>query len=410
MTRNKCIILFIFSIVVCLFFMASCCQGRRDRLLVAGIEGDEAWIQKTISKAKIVESDDPVVNNIKVVVLSGTPFEMGFQHGYLLREDIEKLVSNTVSLLNIAIADETWYEIWSQISPYISIEELEEMRGLAIGANIPLELIHFIHCIPIISEYGKNKDFLRPALKKLLEATMCSNSAVWGNATKNGNLYQLRVLDWARWLGIQKYPVVIIHKPDKGYKSVTFSYAGFIGCISGMNEKGLCFGEQGRGDAENETLQGFSFPFLFRKLMREAGSLDQVTDVIKTYPKTCKYAFAVSDSRSEQKALIYLVNPGETPEVIILTQGNPHIPNTVYYGYDDEIIHQEIFKYYGKINPEVIMKMAKRIGMPDENMQNVIFSPQTMECWVSNAAVDFGGEKGQAYNQGWFYIDLKKYF
>lgn len=38
---------------------------------------------RILSKARMVESDDPALNHIKVLYLSGTPYEMGFQHGRL---------------------------------------------------------------------------------------------------------------------------------------------------------------------------------------------------------------------------------------------------------------------------------------------------------------------------------------
>ena len=55
----------------------------------------------------------------------------------------------------------------------------EELRGLAEGSGEPLVLMQRVHMIAVISEYS------------------CSGVAIWGSATRNGHLYQIRNLDYS---------------------------------------------------------------------------------------------------------------------------------------------------------------------------------------------------------------------
>ena len=48
-----------------------------------------------------------------------------------------------------------------------------------------------------------------------------------------------------RGIGLEQNAVVIVHQPDKGYAWVNVGYAGFIGSVTAMNEKGIAIGEMG---------------------------------------------------------------------------------------------------------------------------------------------------------------------
>jgi hypothetical protein len=366
-----------------------------------------------LSKASLEETADPNVNNIKILYLTGTPYEMGFQHGRLLREDVQANVHRVIGLAKTFATEDMMDETYDLMSPYIPIEEKEEMRGLAHGADIPLKVIHWFHAIPEISEYGPKRRFLRR-----FKQETCSNIVASGKSTADGEIYHLRVLDWIRMMGVQKRPVIIVHKPDQGNTSAIFSFAGFIGCVSGMNGKQMSFGEMGYGDPPGESLEGIPFIFLFRKLMREADTLDDVKRIIKDSIRTCSYIYMITDAkqeRNETNALLFMTDRDRvkvfTENMALVDERDnkeyPPIDDIIYGGARMEESYRLLSKYYGKISPQVLMKISQVISLKG-NMQNVIFKPKTLEAWVSNASNNTRDAKGKACNQEWFYFDLKK--
>ncbi len=347
---------------------------------------------------------------IRVLHLRGTPYEMGFQHGRLMQKEIKALYRRVFTIVNTFVDEQMMDEIYDLMSPFIPREEKEEMRGLAHGADVPLRLVHWLHSIPEVVEYGPKKRF-----RKKFKATSCSNVAAFGRATADGGLYQLRVLDWIRGLGAQKYPVVLVHEPIVGNASVTFSYAGFIGCVSGMNDKQMAFGEMGYKDPPGEDLRGIPFIFLFRKLMREANSLAEAEQIIRSAVRTCSYVYVISDAKAtsdKEKAMLVVA---DRQRVIVVRDNTPLVDqlggdrypaldDIVYGGAKGEILTKELQKYYGFITPKVLMEMTKIISLKS-NMQNIVFKPRTLEAWISNAASS-RGNKGRACFQEWIYFNF----
>ena len=369
---------------------------------------------RILAKARMVETDDPAVNHIKILYLNGTPYEMGFQHGRLNREDVRANVKHIVGLAKRYAHEDIMDEVYDLMAPYIPLEEKAEMRGLAHGAGLPLRVIHWLHCIPEVSEFGPKERF-----SKKFKSTLCSNVAAFGKATPDGAIYQLRVLDWIRELGAHRYPVILVHQPDLGNASVTFSFAGFVGCISGMNEMKMAFGEMGYGDPEGERLEGIPFVFLFRKLMREADTLAEATEMIKNARRTCSYVYMISDAKAKTgtyKASLFVTDPSRVEifkdNTRLVDERNPDdvypaIDDIVYGGAKPEVLYEKLSEDYGRINVARLKQTAKAAALKG-NMQNVIFKPETLESWVSHAATTKKDEEGRACNQKWFYFNFGK--
>lgn len=411
-TREK--IIGLFSLLVIIAMMTGCTWVPRNHLPLyqrSVIIENEAMAEQVLSKARLEESNDPEVNNIKILHLSGTPYEMGFQHGRLIRDDVKANVHNIIGLAQRFASEDVMDEVYDLMAPYIPLEDQEEMRGLAHGAGIPLRVIHWLHAIPEVSEYGPKRQFVRN-----LKGTSCSNLAAFDSATVDGEIYQLRVLDWIRQLGAQEYPVILVNKPDYGNASATFSYAGFIGCVSGMNDRYMAFGEMGYGNPPGESLEGIPFVFLFRKLMREADNLDDVIRIISEARRTCSYVYVISDAKAEdhdRKALLFVSDrdrvefyPANTALVDERDAVSyPAIKDVVYGGAKSEELNAQLMSYHGRISPETLMEIAKPVALRG-NVQNVIFKPATLEAWVTNAATDGRDVEGMAVNQKWYYFDF----
>jgi isopenicillin-N N-acyltransferase like protein len=404
----------IFPLVIIISFVTGCSWVPRNSLPLyqrSVIIENQEMVAQILSRASLEESNDPEVNNIKVLHLSGTPYEMGFQHGRLIKDDVRANVHNIIGLAKRFASEDIMDEVYDLMAPYIPREDQEEMRGLAHGADIPLRVIHWLHAIPEVSEYGPKKQFARG-----FTGTSCSNIAAFGNATVDGELYQLRVLDWIRQLGAQEYPVILVHQPDYGNASVTFSYAGFIGCVSGMNERFMAFGEMGYGNPPGESLEGIPFVFLYRKLMREADNLDDVIRIISEARRTCSYVYVISDAKArdhDRKALLFVSDRDRVefyPANTRLTDERnsvsfPAVEDVVYGGHKADVLYEEIMSHHGNISPETLMEIAKPVALKG-NVQNVIFKPATLEAWVTNAASTGSDVEGMAAHQKWYYFDF----
>jgi len=374
---------------------------------------DEATRQAILSKASLEIREVPGAVPVRVLYLRGTPYEMGFQHGALLEEDVRAMYRNTLGKVKLMVQEDMMDEIYDLMAPYIPLEEQEEMRGLAHGAGVPLKVVHWVHSIPEVSEFKGKKQFGRG-----FEALSCSNVAAFGGATADGELYHLRVLDWARNLGIQQWPTILVHRPDEGNASVTFAYAGFIGSVAGMNDEQMTFGEMGYGNPPGESLEGVPFPFLFRRLMRESSSLEDVTRMLKEATRTNSYVYVMGDAKAppgDKSALLYITDRGRVLSFAGNTllkdereKGDTYLPidDLVYGGAKGEVLYEELKKHHGALSPETFKIITPTVALKS-NLMNVIMKPAAFEVWLSNATLE-SGPGGMASAQPWLHLDFSE--
>lgn len=379
----------------------------QQRSIVISDAADEDLV---LAKARLEKSNDPAVNRITILHLSGSPYEMGFQHGRLLKGEVRQAVYQILSRASFFVSGAALDEVYDLMVPFIPLEEQQEMRGLAHGAGLPLQLIHRVHALPELSEYKGRKQFAHK-----LPGTSCSNLAAFGKATGGRGVLQLRVLDWNRSLGTQQWPVILVHRPDIGNASVTFSFAGFIGCVSGMNDQQMAFGEKGEASSSEETLEGIPFVFLFRKLMRQSNTLDEAIQLIEKARRTCAYSYVISSAKkgASDAALVFC----DAKNFTVYRQNQwfmdprnqksyPGISQVVYNGADKEALYAAISDVHGRIDVQALKAISIRVARKS-NIQNVIFNPTTLESWVNHAATTARDLEGRASNQKWFYFNFK---
>lgn len=139
-------------------------------------------------------------DTIPIVVVRGTPYEMGIQLGKLTGQQMRLFVPRAVSaiLRELELTEEAIGEVWSRTAAFSDDRLEQELAGLADGSGVPLHLLQAMHTIPLLMPY------------------FCSSIAAWGEATEDGGLHQTRNLDWDLEVGAHKFPVIVVYIPATG--------------------------------------------------------------------------------------------------------------------------------------------------------------------------------------------------
>lgn len=364
-----------------------------------------------VAKAKVGWTED---GKVRVLYVSGTPYERGYQQGVLLRKEVQdNLLSMHEKLLDKFRFEELLDESYERQRPFIPQEYIDEMHGLAHGARIPLRVVHAIHALPEITEWG-GKRKLKKVIKDMMEGvygTSCSNFSATGKATPDSTMYTVRILDWGlhKISKLHEYPLLTVSVPDKGIPSVNVGWAGFLGAVSGMNAQGITLGEMGYGDPEGETMRGTPMPFVLRDVLSYANNLSDVRKIIRSKPGTNSFVFLMSDGKNKSSELYVrdrfrfdVHKPGAA-----LRDGDhlfPAIGDVLYGGHYQDRMTKSLGDTHGTITPEVIMKeIVPAIAMPS-NFQNVVYEPKGLQVWFNNAR----GPKERAAEQPYTYFNFKK--
>src|SRR6516162_3674118 len=210
------------------------------------------------------------VDGCRVLHVKGDPYEMGYQQGTLLRDDIRELVhflfdvkakEMKIELGGLKLLDpkQVLKGIAARQRPFVPDRFYEEMRGIADGAGMDVQDIIVANFIP--------------------ELFHCSGFAISGSATKDGTLYHGRILDYGCDWRLQGHAVLSIAKPRGKIPFVNVTYAGFVGSVTGMNAERVSIGEMGgRGMGHWD---GVPMAFLMRMVLEEAKTLDQAVAIFR---------------------------------------------------------------------------------------------------------------------------------
>ena len=213
---------------------------RRASLRVAQALGAAACCLLAAYCAPRAFADVDTRDGLRVVYLSGTPYELGRQHAEALRDEVRASVSRVLgyfrSYLKIPFiktwAANWWLDVpWNAARPFLAPDRLEELRGLAEGSGVPLQDLYRLQVLPD-------------------RTYSCSNFAAWGRATAGGRLIHMRNLDWNINAGIQDYAVVFVVRPEgkRAFVNVGWASKSWIGNFDELGKEiaefmGVPFGE-----------------------------------------------------------------------------------------------------------------------------------------------------------------------
>ncbi len=313
-----------------------------------------------------------------VVVVAGTPYQMGRSLGALMKPEIQafapRFLAGAQQARGDALSAVRLDEAWRTMEPFMSARFKEELRGLAEGSGLALELIQRAHMVPVISEYS------------------CSGVAVWGPATRTGHLYQIRNLDYSTDAHLQDYPCVVIYIPSNGIPHLNPSFAGSIGCHTGMNAEGIALTEIGDSPGSDKPydLHGLHFMLMFRDILSTAKTLDQAVQMIKDTRRIKKYHFIVGDGKLPAAVKMR----AWAPDLAIWKDNDPAdemapqvFPNVVCHAESrTPTALGHLSEYgHGRYDADAVIQLSAALGSLGGNLMNAVYDATTREAWLSYA-------------------------
>jgi isopenicillin-N N-acyltransferase-like protein len=303
----------------------------------------------------------------KILILKGAPYEIGYQHGVLLKDEVSELTQKVIGTIS-AVAPGELKKAWDTAEKFIPERYKEELTGLAEGAGIKLEEVQLANIFP--------------------ELFHCSGIVLYGDATKDGELLHARILDYATDQGLQNYSLISIVQPD-GYNTfINAGIAGVIGSVTGMNDKQVAIGEMGGGGVGE--WEGIPMTFLFRMALEEGNTLKEAVNIFKDNPRTCEYFYVISDAKIKDARALYC-----TPKIFMTIkpgQNHPYLPSpppkdTLIASAEDRYLKalERINDNYGNIDKDILIKILKRPVSMESNLHNAIFIPKDLKIWYSVA-------------------------
>jgi len=300
------------------------------------------------------------VDGVKIVYVSGSHYQMGYQYGYYLKDEIYQ---NCRAFFYRCPKDlfqlsDVLFE-WLQITNLSMLPKpyQDEIQGLLDGADV---------------------DEYQPEMISLSNSPItmyCSGISAWGSATEDGSLIHFRSLDSPLFKDpetnnyVHDNQVILIRKPENGYLSLSPSIAGDLGLYGGFNEHGIAI----------SWVSGFS-----NDIDTQGIPLGIRLKIALDYSNSSTDAFTVLES-NRTNALSYVISDANIPQGYVNEQTSSHS----YVGtWDDESESHQPFWSIDHIVRRTNIFVNKTLSETQRAMYNPSIFPYLMSLFRFNQFYD----------------------
>ncbi|CAM6094541.1 unnamed protein product [Calypogeia fissa] len=249
-------------------------------------------------------------DTLPLLHLYGSPFELGRAHGVLLRVEIQSMylqlfrhmenewicalhltllpdiVARKIARWALNAALDATYLLTLK---YLPTRFVDEMLGLAQGAEVDYQDVVRIQMVP-----------------ELFQAS-CSMLGSWGPATQltpKGGLYQMRALDWDISSPLLDYHTVINYHPSDGNSFAIFTWAGFVGCISGYSGRLGVSEKAWVGYGGTGSHRGMPWHFVLRDILQFTNNLEGAWNLLMETQRTCPILVGIGSLEDDKFFLL----------------------------------------------------------------------------------------------------------
>jgi hypothetical protein len=268
------------TLLICGLFFVMNCTITTSNETCAGISTSESsnnhtgWIE--------------TISNITIVHIKGSFYEMGYQYGSLLHDDIIRNLRGLATLLdffNVTVND--CKALWEIQKNYIRQESIDYIQGTADALNLELEEYAFMWVFEGIFY------------------SLCTSYAAWGPATQNKELIHVRSMD-GPWIlydpqtheAVQDYPVLVVADPDQGHAFLYPTYAGYV-TEDGFNDQGISICSIWSPNYYDRTVYGAPMGIRTLEVLYSASTAEEAI-AIMTENETFGYNFILCDGKKPE--------------------------------------------------------------------------------------------------------------
>ena len=248
----------------------------------------------------------------------------------------------------------------------------------------------------------------------------CTSFAVWGENTPDGNLIIARNFDFYVDDEFAEDKVISFIHPDKGYKFVSVSWAGMIGVMSGMNEKGLTV-TINAGKSDVPYIAKTPISLVAREVLQYSSNIKEAIHIARQKEVFVSESILVG-SDEDNKAVIIEISPNNFDVYEVANSSkiicSNHFQSKEYQLDKENIKHisesdskyrydrmQELLLASEKVTPKkAVAILRNKEGLGNENIglgneksinqllshHGVVFQPHDKIIWVSTNPYQLG--------------------
>jgi hypothetical protein len=296
----------------------------------------------------------------KLLHVEGTPWQMGYQHGYLLASGVAEMASSETfkqiilgfvgldvdeardlledyitkgvvkDLLGWLISSSTIDALFNTLDDildilieiikiiltfndnYVPSEFLSEMQGIAAGARARGYNVEYEQILLLNMGFDAILSFVYPVVTPLLPILellgfhMCDGFVARAGATTDGRTIMGRNFMFNP-VGFKDHGLLIEQKPNSGYEFVSVAAPAFVGAVAAMNTRGIGIGCD-MVPATDCSPGNFGMGVLLtcRKVAQYGSEWTSARDIVKYSKRGVSWLYLIGDGRTTKKGGVIL--------------------------------------------------------------------------------------------------------
>ena len=314
------------------------------------------------------------VNGLPVLVVEGTPEEMGEQTAALTAKPMLRLLNFPREYLKRFGFEAFWPSLVKTATtmvPQFPPDHLREMDAIVKRAGIDRDLAVVGNTFADIKKVG--------ACSTLIISPERS-------ATK-GPLFG-RNLDYPTLGFLHEYSLVTVYRPKGKHAFASIGFPGFVGCLSGMNDAGLAVAVleayTANDDSPKFDPKGTPYALCYRRILEECTTVAEAEHLLRSMKRTTRNNLAVCD---RQGGVVFEITP---KNVVVRPPEGDVCPCTNHFRSQLLATTTQCRRY------DALQKVRDlpAVGLPDmvkllhaasqhDTFQTMIFEPATLRLHLS---------------------------
>jgi Acyl-coenzyme A:6-aminopenicillanic acid acyl-transferase len=294
--------------------------------------------------------------------VAGNPYQMGLQHGELLREEIRDLLD---AVYRHVLYGQPGIVGWGMrrgartvarlMEPYVPRRYRSEMAGVARGADVSYRDILLVNCF---DDVLANLRIVAAMFGRL----GCSAFAANLGRDAAGELVCGRNLDyfvtsaagddvWAATDYMKQHVAAIDHHPDDAPAFVSVGWPGFVGVATAMSEWGVVASALVVATVRNRPL-ATPAPFIYRRIVEETRRLDDAVNIVRRSRRTQGHNILLASADDRSATVVEF-----TPWSLAVRQ-----PEAGFIATTNHFVHPDMVKRYARFEFRSSTDRLARLG------------------------------------------------
>lgn len=322
------------------------------------------------------------INNIPVLEVQGSPEQMGDAIGKYVVKNAPKATKYPRDVLSHFGVEFMWIvfaKAGQRMANFFPKDYTQELNAMATASGI-----------------SKEDLIVGNTLFDLKKVVACSGVTIEPANSSTGGMLFGRNLDYPSLGYINQYTLVTVYKPENKKAFAAIGFPGLIGCLSGMNQDGLCLAIHEVIDIKTGqkkfNYNGIPYAMCYRQLLEECSTVDQAYELLTKLPRTSTTNLLIADRK---RSAVFEVTPDKVIERkskdgvavccnhFCCSEIKPFFPINVRRSFQRFTLLEELRTNENKVSPAQVMEYLDSVNLGDDTLQTMVFEPSTLRLHLA---------------------------